>query len=152
MAIDCFWRTDAETRCNTNVNCRNTSANCCNTNANTDAATQMRKQMLQHKCENRAGTQKLTQMVKVVIDDNRLVMEHAQVLEHRSWNTIADAGTQLLKHRHKCCNSGDDEDGQGLSLMEIGYEAVKVDNTHKRYWNIEAKVLKHNCWITDTET
>jgi hypothetical protein len=39
--------------------------------------------------------------------------------------------TQLLKHRHKCCNSGDDEDGQGLSLMAIGYEAVKVDNTHK---------------------
>jgi hypothetical protein len=62
--------TDAETRCNTN--------------ANTDAATQMRTQMLQHKCENRAGTQKLMQMVKVVIDDNRLVMEHAQVLEHRS--------------------------------------------------------------------
>ena len=48
------------------------------------AATQMRTQMLQHKCENRAGTQKLMQMVKVVIDDNRLVMEHAQVLEHRS--------------------------------------------------------------------
>jgi hypothetical protein len=62
--------TDAETRCNTN--------------ANTDAATQMQTQMLQHKCENRDGTQKLTQMVKVVIDDNRLVMEHAQVLEHRS--------------------------------------------------------------------
>jgi hypothetical protein len=26
----------------------------------------------------------MTQMVKVVIDGNRLVMEHAQVLEHRS--------------------------------------------------------------------
>jgi hypothetical protein len=25
----------------------------------------------------------MTQMVKVVIDGNRLVMEHAQVLEHR---------------------------------------------------------------------
>jgi hypothetical protein len=61
-------------------------------------------------------------MVKVVIDGNRLVMEHAQVLEHkcrytdaetqlnhRCWNT--DAGTQMLKHRHKCCNKGDDEDG-----------------------------------------
>jgi hypothetical protein len=91
-------------------------------------------------------------MVKVVNNDNRLVMEHAQVLEHRSRNTIADAGTQLLKHEHRCCNtkcehrrcnSGDVEDGQGLSLMAIGYEAVKVDNTHKRYWNIEAKMLKH---------
>jgi hypothetical protein len=44
-------------------------------------------------------------MVKVVIDDNRLVMEHAQVLEHRSRNTIADAGTQILKHEHRCCNT-----------------------------------------------
>ena len=70
-----------------------------------------------------------------------------QKLKHRRYNTNAntDAETQLLKHRHKCCNSGDDEDGQGLSLMAIGYEAVKVDNTHKRYWNIEAKVMKHNC-------
>jgi hypothetical protein len=38
--------------------------------------------------ETEAGTQKLTQMVKVVIDGNRLVMEHAQVLEHK-----------MLKHR-----------------------------------------------------
>jgi hypothetical protein len=53
------------------------------------------KTVLKHKCwntgagtqmlEHRAGTQKLTQMVKVVIDGNRLVMEHAQeMLEHRS--------------------------------------------------------------------
>ena len=44
------------------------------------AVTQMQTQTLKHSAE----TQKLTQMVKVVIDDNRLVMEHAQVLEHRS--------------------------------------------------------------------
>ena len=50
---------------------------CCNTNANANTDTETQ-------CCNRAGTQKLTQMVKVVIDDNRLVMEHAQVLEHRS--------------------------------------------------------------------
>jgi hypothetical protein len=47
-------------------------------------------------------------MVKVVIDGNRLVMEHAQ----RCWNTNADtidAGTQMLKHNagtqmleHRC--------------------------------------------------
>jgi hypothetical protein len=52
--------------------------------------------------------------------------------------------------RHKYCNSGNDEDGQGLSLMAIGYEAVKIDNTHKRYWNIEAndaetQMLNHRC-------
>ena len=92
MAINCVWRTEAET------------------------------QTLQHKCE------------------------------HRRCNTNAntDAETRLLKHRHKCCNSGDDEDGQGLSLMAIGYEAVKVDNTHKRYWNIQAKdaetqMQNHRC-------
>ena len=43
----------------------------------------------------------ITQMVKVVIDGNRLVMEHAhsagtQMLEHRCWNT--NAGTQMLEH------------------------------------------------------
>jgi hypothetical protein len=44
--------------------------------------------------------------------------------------------------------------------MAIGYEAVKVDNTHKRYWNIEAKdaetrmtqKLEHECWNTDAGT
>jgi hypothetical protein len=46
--------------------------------------------------------------------------------------------------------------------MAIGYEAVKVDNTHKRYWNIEAKdaetqnaesqMLKRRCWNTNVES
>jgi hypothetical protein len=37
-------------------------------------------------------------MVKVVIDGNRLVMEHAQeMMEHKCWNT--DAETQMLEHR-----------------------------------------------------
>ena len=83
MAIDCVWRTDVGTQ--------KLKHRRCNTNANTDAATQMRTaatqiqtQTLKHNAENRAGTKKLTQMVKVVIDDNRLVMEHTQVLEHRS--------------------------------------------------------------------
>ena len=117
------------------------------------------------------ATTEMTQLIKVVIDGNRLCVENrcmnteaeTQTLqhqcEHRCCNTNAnccntnantDAETQLLKHRHKYCNSGDDEDGQGLSLMAIGYEAVKVDNTHKRYWNIEAKdaetqMLNHRC-------
>jgi hypothetical protein len=44
--------------------------------------------------------------------------------------------------------------------MAIGDEAAKVDNTHKRYWNIEAKdaetrmtqKLEHECWNTDAGT
>ena len=41
--------------------------------------------------------------------------------------------------------------------MAIGYEEVKVDNTHKRYWNIEAKeaetqMLNHRCWNTTAGT
>jgi hypothetical protein len=48
--------------------------------------------MLEHKCWNLCWN-----TVKVVIDGNRLVMEHAQeMLEHRSWN--ADAETQIQKH------------------------------------------------------
>jgi hypothetical protein len=35
-------------------------------------------------------------MVKVVINGNRLVMEHAQVLEHKCWNTEAES--QMQKH------------------------------------------------------
>ena len=42
----------------------------------------------------------MTQMVKVVIDGNRLFMEHAQeMLEHRSWNTDAETQSQMLAHR-----------------------------------------------------
>ena len=132
--------------------CCNTNMNCCNTNANTDAETQ---------CWNRAGTQKLTQMVKVVIDDNRLVMEHAQVLEHRSWNTIADAGTQMLKHRHKCCNTSANTDvgwitDAGTRLLEhecwnttAGTWMLKHD-----CWNMNAgtRLLNHRCWNVDAET
>ena len=66
--LDCLWKTEAGTQ-KLEHRCCNTNANYCNTNANTDAETQ---------CWNRVGTQKLTQMVKVVIDDNRLVMKHAQ--------------------------------------------------------------------------
>jgi hypothetical protein len=79
---------------------------CCNTNANanTDAETQ---------CCNRVGTQKLTQMVKVVIDGNRLFMEHAQetleMLEHKRWYTDAETQMrpQMLQHKrvHRCCNT-----------------------------------------------
>jgi hypothetical protein len=102
-----------------------------------------------------AGTQKLKH--RRCNTNETQTLQHQ--CEHRCCNTNAnccntnantDVETQLLKHRHKCCNSGDDEDGQGLSLMAIVYEAVKVDNTHKRYWNIEAKdvetqMLNHRC-------
>jgi hypothetical protein len=44
-------------------------------------------------------------MVKIVNNDNQLVMEHAQVLEHRSRNTIVDDGKQILKHEHRCFNT-----------------------------------------------
>jgi hypothetical protein len=47
------------------------------------------EQMLKHSAETELELMlmviaEMTQMVKVVIDGNRLVMEHAQVLEHRS--------------------------------------------------------------------
>jgi hypothetical protein len=65
----------------------------------------------------------MTQTVKVVIDGNRLVMEHAhsagtQMLEHRCWNT---AGTQMLKH--KCWNT-----------------------------DAETQMLEHMCWNTNAGT
>jgi hypothetical protein len=74
MAIDCLW--------STHKRCWNTEAEtqmlkhrtqCWNTNAGT--------QMLKHSAE--TELEHRTQMVKVVIDGNRLVMEHAQVLEHK---------------------------------------------------------------------
>ena len=156
MAIDCVWRTDAGTQ-KLQHKCCNTNANCCNTNANTDAETQ---------CWNRVGTQKLTQMVKVVIDDNRLVMEHAQVLEHRSWNTIADAGTQLLKHEHRCCNTSANTDvgwvtDAGTRLLEhecwnmtAGTWMLKTQLLNHRWWNVDAetRLLEHDCWDVDAET
>ena len=81
----------------------------------------------------------MTQMVKVVIDGNRLVMEHAQVLEHKCWYTDAetqklnhrcwntDVGMQMLKHRRRRLSR--------LLVMAIGW----LWSTHKRCWNIEAE-------------
>jgi hypothetical protein len=90
-------------------------------------------------------------MVKVVIDGNQLVMEHAQVLEHKCWYTDAetqklnhrcwntDAGTQMLKHRRRRLSR--------LSVMTIGW----LWSTHKRCWNIGARtqMLEHRCWNTN---
>jgi hypothetical protein len=72
-----------------------------------------------HNVGNMATTE-MTQMIKVVIDGNRLFMENrgrnteaeTQMLQHKCYNTNAnccntnanvDAETQKLKHR--CCNT-----------------------------------------------
>jgi hypothetical protein len=67
----------AQKRWNTEVESQVLKHKCWNTSAET--------QVLEHKCWNiEAGAQMMTQTVTVVIDGNRLVMEHAQQkLEHK---------------------------------------------------------------------
>ena len=97
---------------------------------------------------------RLTQMVKVVIDGNRLVMEHAQeMLEHRSWNTIADAGThnrrcwytdaETQKLNHRCWNTYD-----GTKMLE--HEWHRCWNTYAGTQMLEHEW--HRCWnMNDTD-
>ena len=74
------------------------------------------------------ATAKLTQMIKVVIDGNRLFMEHAQetleMLEHKRWYT--DAETQ---------NANTDAATQVRTQMLA-----------------ESQMLEHDCWNTNAET
>jgi len=132
MAIDCFWRTDAETRCNTNVNCRNTSANCCNTNANTDAEKQ---------CWNSAATQKLTQMVKDVIDGyNRRMTQMIKIVY-----TNTDAATPMLKRR--CWNT---TVGPRMLKHDCWKRTQMLQHKSETCWNVDAetRLLDHECWNT----
>ena len=108
MAIDCLWRTDAET--------------CCNTNANTDAEKQ---------CWNSVGTQKLTQMVKVVIDGyNRRMTQMIKIVY-----TNTDAATRMLKH-------------------DCWKRTKMLQHKSETCWNIDAetRLPKHDYWNADAGT
>jgi hypothetical protein len=82
-------------------------------------------------------------MVKVVIDDNRLVVEHAQetleMLEHQCWNT--NVGTQMLKHKceHRCCNTKEYTDAATQNANTNAATQVRTQML------AESQMLKHNC-------
>jgi hypothetical protein len=76
-------------------------------------------------------------MVKVVIDGNRLFMEHAQetleMLEHKHWYT--DAATQNANTDAATQNANTDAATQVRTQMLA-----------------ESQMLKHDCWNTTAET
>ena len=83
---------------------------------------------------------RLKQMVKIVIDGNRLFMEHAQeMLEHRSWNTDAETQSQMLAHR--CWNT--DTNAATQEMTKTGSRIVIDGNQLDME---QTQVLEHKCW------
>jgi hypothetical protein len=61
----------------------------------------------------------------------------------------------MLKHRHKCCNTGDDgEDGQGLPRDDGNRMLMEQSNAGTQCWNTNdtdagTRMLEHRCWNTN---
>jgi hypothetical protein len=102
-------------------------------------------------------------MVKVVIDDNRLFMEHAQetleMLEHKRWYTDAETQmrTQMLQHKrvHRCCNTKCEH--RRCNTKEYTDAATQNANTDaatqvRTQMLAESQMLEHDCWNTNAET
>jgi hypothetical protein len=94
-------------------------------------------------------------MVKVVIDGNRLFMEHAQetleMLEHKRWYTDAETQnantdaatqkrTQMLQHK--------------MRTQTLQHKCEHRCWLNHRCWNTTAgtRMLKHDCWNMNAET